>query len=187
MKEDFNKFKEWLKSNYEAGLNDLNPPATDLELEELSTTLGYTLPKDLVTLLQLHNGQKGNVSWLFEGQEFLSSHRIIDEWKVWQELLDDGGFDDCLSEPQEGIKNSWWNKKWIPFTYNGCGDHFCIDLDPAERGISGQVITMWHDMAGRELLSFSLESWFNLYIKKLLAGEYIYSDEYGSIINKSDA
>lgn len=186
MKQNFGKFREWLAANYEDGLNDLNPPATDKEIEELSDALGYALPEDLVCLLQIHNGQKGDAGWLFDGQEFLSSDRIIDEWKIWKDLLDSGDFDETTSEPQKGIKEYWWSEKWIPFTYNGSGDHYCIDLDPADSGASGQVITMWHDDEERALLAPSLSGWFASYFEKILAGEYIFSEEYDSIINKNE-
>ncbi len=186
MNQTFDRFREWLAANYEEGLHSLNPPATDQELEELQATLGYPLPPDLVNFLQVHNGQKSESGWLIDGQELLSSHRIIDEWKVWQGLLDSGDFDGITSEPQDGIKNSWWNKKWIPITYNGFGDHYCIDLDPAENGTSGQVITMFHDEGVRGLLSSSLDEWFKSYVEDLFSGKFVYSHEYGSIVNQQD-
>ena len=38
------------------------------------------------------------------------------------------------------MRKVWWNLKWVPFTYNGGGDHPCIDLDPAVTGTVGQVV-----------------------------------------------
>ena len=35
MKKEFDKFKQWLKANYNDGLLDLNPPATEDEIAEL--------------------------------------------------------------------------------------------------------------------------------------------------------
>ena len=186
MNEDFEKFKQWLKLNYEEGFEDLNPPATDEEIQSLKIALDFDLPKDLIDILKIHNGQKGDAGYLFDGQEFLSSNRIISEWKVWKDLLDNGSFNGSYSEPQEGIKNDWWNKKWIPYTHNGSGDHYCIDMDPSENGTSGQIITMWHDDDQRDLLSSSLSEWFKSYVEGLYSGQYIYTDEYESIMNKED-
>lgn len=186
MKQDFEKFKRWLADNYPEGLDDLNPPATDNEVETLKNGLGFEIPEDLILLLKIHNGQKGDAGGLFDEQEFLSSYRILDEWKVWSDLLDGGEFEGYSSEPESGIKNSWWNKKWIPITYNGAGDHYCLDVDPSESGTEGQVMTMWHDSADRELLSESLNSWFGSYVLQILSGDYVYSDEYESIVSKDD-
>ena len=187
MKKQFELFKQWLEVNYKKGLEDLNNPITEEEISILECGLGFALPLDLIEILKIHNGQNRNAGWIFEGQEFLSSHRILDEWKVWKELLDDGDFDDNKSgEVNPEIKDNWWNEKWIPFTYNGCGDHYCLDMDPTNIGKKGQIITMWHDDAKRELLNNSLYSWFQTYVSKLNAGEFIYSEEYDSIIDKND-
>lgn len=182
MDEIFNKFKAWLKSNYEEGLNDLNPPATDSDIQELEQALGFSLPKDLAHCLRIHNGQGSCAGGLFDGAEFLSCSRILDEWHVWKGLAEDGFFEDNQAEPDTGIKEDWWNSKWIPFTYNGTGDHYCVDVDPGQFGSVGQVISMWHDSAERWLLADSFYDWFNDYVEALIAGDYAYSAEYGSIL-----
>jgi cell wall assembly regulator SMI1 len=186
MEELFNKFKNWLIENYEDGFNDLNPPATDDEMSILESSLGLSLPKDFVDCLKVHNGQGNKAGGLFDGAEFLSTSRILDEWKVWKGLLDGGDFDGCKSEPDKCIKDDWWNQKWIPFTYNGAGDHYCIDTDPASFGVLGQVITMWHDSGERELLANSFLSWFSNYVAAILEGKYAYSDDYGFIVPIED-
>lgn len=186
MYQAFEEFEGWLQSNYEEGFRDLNPPATDREIEELESALDVSLPEDFIDLLKVHDGQNGNAGWLLDGQEFLSSHRIIDEWKLWEGALDGGDFEGSSSEPQDGIKDNWWNKRWVPFTDNGSGDHCCLDLDPAESGTAGQIITMRHDSAERELLSPSLADWFESYVERLLLGDFVYSEEYGAIVSKDD-
>lgn len=186
MKELLEQFSAWLQENYPAGHQDLNPPATEEELKQLEETPGFALPQDLIDLLKVHNGQGGNAGWLLEGQEFLSSERIADEWMIWKGLHDSGEFSGDSSEPQPGIKNDWWNPRWLPFTYNGCGDHYCVDTDPDNGGVSGQVITMWHDAGERELLSVSLKDWFTNYVAALKNGDFVYSDDYGSIVSKDD-
>ena len=87
-------------------------------------------------------------------------------------LSDNGDFDGIQSEPHETISDCWWSNKWIPFTYNGFGDHYCLDLDPTVKGIKGQVITMWHDMPERNLLANSLSDWLESYVDGLYSGNY---------------
>lgn len=166
MKQQWERLEAWLKANNPALLADLNPPATDAEIRELEQKLGVTLPADFVECLKVHNGQKGGADWLFSGLEFLSSRRILDEWAIWKDLLDGGDFDGAEAEPGAGIKPVWWSPKWIPFTYNGAGDHLCLDLDPSSQGRSGQVITLWHDDGARKKKADSLAQWFAEFVDK---------------------
>jgi cell wall assembly regulator SMI1 len=75
--------------------------------------------------------------------------------------LDGGEFEDFEDvEPVGPVKGEfWWNPLWIPIATNGGGDDICIDLDPAEGGKVGQIITFWHDWELREVILDSLEEW----------------------------
>ena len=99
MNKEFDKFKQWLTHNYSDGLLDLNPPASDDEIKELTSTLGVELPEDFISVLKVHNGQKGEKAWLFDSQEFLSTHRIIEEYNTWKNLLE--------TKLQGGIKTGY--------------------------------------------------------------------------------
>jgi cell wall assembly regulator SMI1 len=183
MKEIWEQFESWLTVHWPEGLADLNPPATDQEIEELERGLGVHLPFDFVACLKVHNGQGNMAGGLFDNSEFLSTREILSQWKVWKDLLDSGDFKGIYSEPSAGVRNDWWNPKWIPVTHNGGGDHYCIDLDPTSEGRSGQVITMWHDMGNREVQANSFLLWLDQYVKAVLAGQYIYSEDFGGLID----
>ena len=185
MNKQFDKFKQWLTINYSDGLLDLNPPASDEEIEELTQAIGVELPRDFISVLKIHNGQKGESAWLFDSQEFLSTKRIIEEFNTWKNLLDTK-LKDKISSPDDGVKNDWWNTNWIPFTSDGCGDHYCLDLSPSSNGIEGQIITLWYELPEREIVSKSFSQWFEEYINLLNSGELIYSKEYNSIVYKDE-
>jgi len=185
MNKEFDKFKQWLSFNYSDGLLDLNPPATTAEIEELTFTIGVDLPDDFLEILKIHNGQKGKAAWLFDSQEFLSTHRIIEEFNIWKNLLENERINK-VSIPDEGVKNDWWNKCWIPFTSDGCGDHYCLDLDPNSSGTKGQVITLWYEVEQREIVAMSFSQWFKEYVNQLNSGELFYSKEYNSIVYKDE-
>lgn len=185
MNKEFERFKQWLSLNYSDGLLDLNPPASDDEIEELTTALGVELPSDFISVLKIHNGQKGEAAWLFDSQEFLSTHRIIEEFYTWKNLLDTE-LQGKISTPDDGVKNDWWNINWIPFTSDGCGDHYCFDLSPNPRGIKGQVITLWYELSEREIVAGSFSQWFEEYVEQLYRGELLYSEEYNSIVYKDE-
>lgn len=177
---------DWLKANYPEGLEDLNPPATAEQLNALEQVLGFDLPKELRELLTIHNGQDSEGAYLFDGQEFLSTERIAEEWGDWKKQLDGKEFAGSHSRAEKGIRNDWWNAGWVPFTYNGCGDHFCVDTQPAEGGVQDQIITMWHEMSERDRLANSLSEWLKSYTDDLKRGEFVYSDEFGAILHKDD-
>ena len=185
MNKEFERFKQWLSLNYSDGLIDLNPPATDYEIEELTKILGVELPNDFLDVLRTHNGQKGESAWLFDSQEFLSTHRIIEEFNTWKNLLNTQ-FQGKSSTPDEGVKNDWWNTNWIPFTSDGCGDHYCLDLSPTNTGTKGQIITLWYESSEREIVAPSFSLWFEEYVEQLYSGELIYSEEYNSIVYKDE-
>ena len=185
MNKEFERFKQWLSLNYSDGLIDLNPPTTDYEIEELTKILGVELPNDFLDVLRIHNGQKGESAWLFDSQEFLSTHRIIDEFNTWKNLLNTQ-LQGKSSTPDEGVKNDWWNTNWIPFTSDGCGDHYCLDLSPTNTGTKGQIITLWYESSEREIVAPSFSLWFEEYVEQLYSGELIYSEEYNSIVYKDE-
>jgi cell wall assembly regulator SMI1 len=181
------RFEVWLAEHWPEGLASLNAPATDEQIVRLQEALGLTLPDDYVACLKIHNGQAADVGGMFEGSEFLSTDEILAQWTIWKDLLDSGDFIGIKSDPSNGVRDDWWNASWIPFTYNGSGDHLCLDLAPHVCGSSGQVITMWHDSSERELLAPNFRSWFNSYLKRVFSGDVVYSDEYGGLINSEDA
>jgi len=184
MKTVWAEFEHWLKLNYPSGVKDLRPPATDKEIIELEIILDCLFPEDYVECLKIHNGQGQNSARLLAGMEYLSVERVEDEWEVWTELIDGGDFVSTKLKVDKGIKNCWWNKKWIPFAYNGAGDHLCLDLDPdiSNNGQVGQVITMWHDQHKRELLAPSFAVWFQQYVTEVIDGKYQYKEGFAAII-----
>jgi cell wall assembly regulator SMI1 len=140
-------------------LDDLNPPATDAEIATLQQQLGVSLPADYVQALKTHNGQRGLADGLFDGQEFLSAQNVVEQWRIWKGLHDAGRFKAMHSAPAPGVRDDWWNPRWIPFTHDGGGNHHCLDLDPAEGGAVGQVITLWHDAGERTVEGHSFGEW----------------------------
>ncbi|MEO1438716.1 MAG: SMI1/KNR4 family protein [Bacteroidota bacterium] len=175
----------WLQQNAKHLIPALNPPVSQAAIDELEQAIDAKLPTDFVEFLRIHNGQKYDSEGLMNTEELLSAERILDEWKVWKKLLDDGIFE-YPSSPDKGVKSDWWNPKWIPITYDGHGNHLCLDLDPANGGRYGQIIHMWHDSAERECIAFSFKEWINTYVTDLEKGNYIYSEGWAGLIHKDD-
>jgi len=169
---------------------ELNLGVTDKKILSLEKTIGKTFPEDFKAFYKVHNGENSNGYGIMKGEEFLSMERILEEWNVWKELLEANTFEEedsvYTSNPDVEIKSDWWNIHWIPFTYDGNGNHICLDLDPTKEGNYGQVIRIWHDEPERELLANTFTEWINEYADQLANKEFIYSDDYGVIIHKSE-
>ncbi|MFA0962340.1 SMI1/KNR4 family protein [Roseivirga sp. BDSF3-8] len=179
----WNRFENWLAKNAPHLTGTLNAPASEEDINALEKILGESLPMAYAGFLKIHNGQDRDGEGLIDAEELL---RILEEWTVWKELLDKGDFNGTQAAPDAGVKASWWNVKWIPITYDGSGNHYCLDLDPATGGRRGQVIRVWHDSAERELIADSFQEWISGYVRGLERGRYVYSEDWSGIINKDD-
>lgn len=186
MLDSWKRIEEWLNSNVHEIISTLNPGASKEQIDDLESTLKNTLPSDFKEFMSIHNGQNYTHLKLFDGDSLLSTEDIALEWQTWKEVLP-GIEESCIeqfgepakSSPDSGIKDDWWNSAWIPITSNGSGDHYCIDLDPAEGGTKGQIIRMLHDDPSRELIASSFHEWIEKYISDLKSGAYISSDDIG--------
>jgi len=182
--------EDWLAAKAPQLTKALNPGASQEALDKLEAMIGTKLPADFTAFYKVHNGQDRDQDWLLDGEELLSIERIMEEWEVWNDLLPTFKDDDgkpYTSKPEAGIKNDWFNPLWIPVTYNGGGDHICIDLDPAPGGKVGQMIRLWHDDADRHIEAASFTEWISDFTTGLQKGEYVYSKDWGAIINKEEA
>ncbi len=177
----------WLTENAPDLLDTFGQGADAEAIMAAETALGIQFPADFKKSVEIRDGQQSDILIGFvEASEFLSLERILDEWRVWKDLYDSGEFKDCASEPTGPIKTDWWNPKWIPFTYDGSGNHLCLDLDPASGGAVGQIITMWHDDAERKVIAPNFQTWLHQVANSLQSGDLVFSDEYNGIVSKDD-
>jgi len=141
----------------------LNNGATKKALRKLETLCRVSLPDDFKVSYLLHDGQNSGQESLIregvftkEGYVLMPLEYIVAEWKSWKELETNGEFSGQESVPDGGIQPVWWHPAWISFASNGGGDSLCIDMAPANNGTKGQVISMNHETAQRQLIAKSL-------------------------------
>ena len=166
---------------------DLNPPATDKQLDALETLTGQRLPDDFRRLYKLANGQnEGATSFFLDGYKFLSLEEISQDWIMMKKLnAQRFGFWES-DTPQGVVKDRWWLPSWIPFAQDITGSSYCIDLDPAPGGQVGQVIAFIHDDTWRAHLGRSLNDYLGDYEKGLRAGTYVYHAEWGVFTSRDE-
>ncbi len=185
MKEYWQRFENWLKINAPHLLPKLNPGATQEDIERLEDCIGMTLPADFVEFYKIHNGQVEGSEGFIDSEELMDIDDIIGGSNFWKGLLDSRTFEDdgrqFTSDPDDGVKNNWWNPLWVPFTHDYSGDHICLDLDPTPYGNFGQVIQMRHDSGYRDLYASTFTKWFENYVTGLENGKYVYAKDWGLV------
>ena len=146
----------------------LNDGATSNQIDSAERAVRCEFPADLRQLLSLHNGSMNY--HVLPGWELFSAERIADEWKIWEDLY------------RAQFKPENYNcVRWIPFCGDGGGNHLCVDMEPAEGGISGQVITMWHNDARRELIANSLTEFIEIIAGDFERGVLTWDEECGGV------
>ncbi|MGA7730174.1 MAG: SMI1/KNR4 family protein [Chloroflexia bacterium] len=186
MKETWDRIEKWLVANSPKALAGLNPGCGEDAIEKLEAILGVELPEDFRASYKIHNGQEYDSPWMIGGKELMSLERIEIEWSSMLELLDGGDFDGLKSLAEGPMRNDWWNRAWVPITYDGAGNYFCMDLDPAPGGNRGQLVRFWHDANDRNVIAPSFGDWLRQYADDLEAGVYI-GNEGGFVVLKAYA
>jgi cell wall assembly regulator SMI1 len=158
------------------------------DIEDAERAIGVKFPADLRHLLAKHDGAEGGV-FVLPGWELFPAVQIVEEYKVWEELRREQFNPDGMDcEPEGPIKgDEWWRLGWIPFCGDGGGNHLCVDMDPAEGGTVGQVITMWHDDGLREMISPSLTEFVELIAEDAEAGDLLWDENWGGVYSPVDA
>lgn len=183
MQEIITRLWLWLENNHPQFIETFNSAATNDDFKRLEAIIGLQLPQDFVELYSIFNGQKLTNLSLFSGDALMSIEDIIISYNQLKEVtpviedmvLKEYGTE-SKSEPEEGIRDDWWNKGWIPITSDGCGDCYCIDLNPTAEGQYGQIIRFLHDDAYRELIAVSIKDFLFEYVEDLENWKYEFSD-----------
>lgn len=184
MQDVWNRIESWLAANAPDALDSLNPGVSETDLAEAEAFMRVKFPAELRASLLIHDGQTYEGPWLIGGWQLMPLEQLVSEWRLWQQLLEGGDFDENLAEPDEQIEDSWWNPAWVPVTYDGSGNFQCVDMAPAEAGQVGQVITVWHDEETRRYDAPGFRVWLERYASDLEAGRYVPTSY--AIVDKED-
>ncbi len=174
MKDTWEKIETWLGANVAGVLATLLPPASLQEIQRAEEILGVTLPDDVRESYSIHNGQALDQQTagygLVAGHELLRLSYVTAAWRGYKAQYDEGSFD-VMPEPAEGVKDDFWNPKWIPITTIGTTEHYCVDLDPGPGGTMGQII-LWNRDGHRSVVARSFRDWLHAFAQDLEEGEY---------------
>ncbi len=186
MRATWDRIEAWLSANAPRVLESLQPGATDEAIKLAESVLGVQFPAAFKESYAIHDGQVEEAPGLINGCELLSLERIVDEWSIWGELIAEGEFTGLQSQSDGPVSHEWWNTKWVPITYDGTGNHHCVDLDPAEGGELGQMIVMMHDDPYRPVIAPNFADWLEAFAEDLETGIYVYDEEDGGVVHRRD-
>jgi cell wall assembly regulator SMI1 len=179
VRQAWSRIRKWYRKN--AFDIPFGEKATRSEIRALESEIHLALPDDLKESYLLYNGscERGIFPY---GYHLLSLTGIMAEWKIWQELVQSGTFNEMSGSPVGPIKSIWWNVKWIPFTANS-GNHDCVDMDPAESGSVGQVIEFSHEAGPQKVAASSFQQWLIGFATELENGLYRYDEDSWTLLS----
>ncbi len=168
--DSWRRIEAWLAHNSPQVLAALRPPAAQEQIAHLESATGLKLSQDVRQSFLIHDGSSD--FGLISGNELLSLQHAAGEWEFWVDFVESGQADGWATEPDAGVREGWFRRGWLPLTYDGAGDHACLDLDPGEGGQPGQIIEFWHDADDRKIVAPSFGAWLCQFADELERGAY---------------
>jgi len=152
--------------------------------------LGFRLPTEVRESYAVHDGTGGahgdgadilpHAAFGLIGVPMLSLDEALQTWEMWMGWRDGGSFDDSRARPQGPVRAEWWSPRWFPVTWDGGGDHLCIDMDPAPGGVVGQVIYVGHEVGPMGVVVTSWRAFLEGFASDLEAG-HLRFNEHGEL------
>ncbi|MDH5324763.1 MAG: SMI1/KNR4 family protein [Gammaproteobacteria bacterium] len=165
------RLESWATGHAPELLDDLQGPASEIELQELEKRLQLALPEDLKNSLRIHNGEDDG--WparvFYEYGAYLPVPAIYSLWKRCLPLSEKRELDEEEAQNPR-IQPVLFSKAWIPFMDLN-GDRFwAVDLDPGKNGVRGQIIAVDWECDKFLVIADSFLDFFQTYVNTLESG-----------------
>jgi cell wall assembly regulator SMI1 len=155
--QSWSRIQAWLSRHYPELGDTLNYGILPEDLHEIQRQFGFPLPPTVRDSYLQVDGQEAESSagcseGLFFGLSLLSLEEIYEEWRFWREVDQDPatGANPKLQQRMKSIPSGWIrteysNRGWLPLVTDRVGNYLGIDMNPGEKGASGQVIIFGRD------------------------------------------
>ena len=153
------RIDRWLIQQDPLLMQKMGKGATPESIAAAEAALGVELPDAVRASYAIHDGS--SIMSLFPSGDYLSLDGMFEQYKIWKELVEEGTFEDEVSEPEGPIQKVHYHLKWIPLTHNS-GDHTLIDLAPGEGGKVGQLIDFSHETGPERVASSGLAEYLSV-------------------------
>ncbi|MDJ0938191.1 MAG: SMI1/KNR4 family protein [Woeseiaceae bacterium] len=184
------RLETWAEANNAAEmLKELNPGASEDEIDALEEAFGHALPKPYRDSLATHNGEHdgwpcrvfadmgdyldtaGTVeNWQMLLQITARERRKFNEAELAEQLAED------LIDVEGPVRPLPWSPHWLPILVCNGDVYWALDYEPAEGGQPGQVIRMDPECGSWSVVAPDFETFFREYVEALEAGEYEVQD-----------
>lgn len=168
LKQSWNRIETWLLTNAPKIHSSLNGSAAIDSINELNGLVGTDLPSELIEYYGIHNGIDSEaIANLVYGIKFISIEEAIKSIKNIEVSSA------SLAYADSQIKAGYiFHKKRIPIGGDNGTCLLCIDLDPSESGVIGQIILLDYDYNVAIKLADSLGDLFHNFQEDLTLGKY---------------
>ena len=146
--------------------------------------IGRGLPEGLRNVYLENDGQNEYaLQGAFFGLPFIGLGEMRVQWQGWREIVvehADMNEDFRMFStvyPPDSIQNVYAHTHWLPFSYDGGGNHIGIDLQPGPTGQVGQVINFGRDEDYRCVMAPSFEAFLGWTLAQYRAGNYAFAEE----------
>ncbi|MCA1995338.1 MAG: SMI1/KNR4 family protein [Coleofasciculus sp. S288] len=185
MRAIWDRIENWLGVNASKVLEGLQPGATQEEIQQVEDFFNVQLPEDVQESYRIHNGQYQGAYSLFPHVEFLSLNAMIERWKIWWSVGNEG-FEYREWDIDKGVWRGWCHPKWIPLTYESNGTCQCLDLAPEPGGKVGQIIIIEWQEPTRAIVAPNFKTWLTEFATELEYGEYVFSENGYGLVDRAD-
>lgn len=164
------KIHAWLGSNANKILESLQGPANITEVNQLEVLVGTKLPQPLIEFYSTHNGINPDCyANLIYGINFIPVANTIEQISNYESVNDQ----QSLKYADPEINPSYtFGKKRVPIADDSGTCLLCVDLDPSEHGILGQVILLDYDSSAALKLANSIGELLEKFAEDLESGKY---------------
>lgn len=192
VKDDIERILSWAKQSSPRTVANLNPPASNSDMDMIESEFGMPLPPGFNELWGAFDGD-GPDNWLAifgNGNQMLPCQALVQHYKLDQEIAR-SLYDPAMHKVEfwkdrisshvifvKGpVKPLMLHPKWLPFTsMNGDVIRY-FDFDPAPGGTVGQVIEVDPEGCAYQVIADSLQAFLADYANQLEAGDYIVAED----------
>jgi cell wall assembly regulator SMI1 len=169
------RLEQWFAIHAPRSLANLAPGASKAALAALERQVRRPLPETLKASWRRHDGQRRYTPAFFAPHfSLVSTKEAGRTWRMLEGMFrteQDELPDRARRHPRQ-VRHALWRSGWIPFaTFEN--DTICVDLDPTDRGIAGQVIERPNVCDTFKLLAPSIEDALARFAHELDQGKFV--------------
>lgn len=159
------RIEVWLARHAPLVLQQLQPGATEAQVQQAEVFLRVRFPDPLRESLKIHNGENPLSGGLLEGWRLLSLAEIGARWQMYNEIVtiihepireDESGEHPLFTadgnkkraqQCDEAWRDTvvWWRPEWVPIAADIAGDCICFTTQASDHYANGSLLLWIHD------------------------------------------